>query len=82
MSCNIQHLIQQKSNTKYNGQFSMFRDSHAAMTWMVHLDPGRGQQLARALNEYARALHTQTFEARIHWVLEHSRIPGYEDVEG
>lgn len=43
----------------------MFRDSQAAMRWTVHVDPGTGQQLARALHNYARVLHSETIEARM-----------------
>jgi len=39
------------------------------------VDPGPGQQLARAINEYARALCAHTIEAPIRWVRGHSGIP-------
>jgi len=51
-------------------------DSLAAITRMAHLDPGRGQQLPRAINKYVRALRAHGIEAVIHSVPGHSGIPG------
>jgi len=45
---------------------AVFSDSQAAIRRTVHLDPGPGQQLARAINEHARALRAHGIEPAIH----------------
>jgi len=44
----------------------IFSDLQAAIRWTVHLDPGPGQQLERAINELARDLHAHGMEVMIH----------------
>ena len=60
---------------------AVFSDSQAAIRWMMHQDPGRGQQLARAINDNARALHSQGIDVVIHWVPGHSSIPGNKEAD-
>jgi len=55
---------------------AMCSDSQAAIRWTAHLDPWPGQHRARVNSEHARALHTHSIEATIHWVPGHSGIPG------
>jgi len=57
---------------------AVFSDSQAAIRRTVHLDPGPGLQLARAINEHTTALRAHGIEAAIHCVPGHSDIPGNE----
>jgi len=52
--------------------------SQAAMRHTAHLDPRPGRQLARALNEHARALCAQSNKATIDWVPQPPGISGNE----
>ena len=36
---------------------AFFSDLQAAIRWTAHLDPWPGKQLAREINQHARALH-------------------------
>jgi hypothetical protein len=55
---------------------ALISDSQAAIRRTMHLDPGTGQQLARAINTHAWALPTKGIKGAIHWVPGHLCIPG------
>ena len=54
-------------------------DLQAAIRLTVHLDPGPGQHLARAINKNARALHTHGIEIVIYWVPGHLGVTRNEE---
>jgi len=54
---------------------AVFSDSQAAIRRTAHLDGRPGQQLARAINEHAKALGAHGIEGAINWVTGHSMIP-------
>jgi len=60
---------------------AIFSVSQAAIRWMVHLDPGPGQQLGRSINEDAKALRDHCVAVEIYWVPEHSRIPKSKEAD-
>jgi ribonuclease HI len=60
---------------------AVFHDSQTAIRRIVHLDSRPGKQLARAINEYARAHHANGIEVLILWILGHSDIPGNEEAD-
>jgi len=60
---------------------AVFSDSQSPIRWAAHIVPGPGQQLPRAINEHARALHAQGIEVVVHCVLQHSGIPGNEEAD-
>jgi len=45
---------------------AVFSDLQAAIRRTAHLDPGPGQQLARAINKDCKALHTQSIDVVIY----------------
>jgi hypothetical protein len=57
-------------------------DLLAAMWWRAYLDLGPEQRLAKAINRYAKALHTHRIEAAIHWGLGYSGIPRNNQADG
>lgn len=56
-------------------------DLQASIRQAVHEDPSPAQQLARAINEQARALHVQGINLVINWVLGHPAIPGHYEAD-
>lgn len=56
-------------------------DFQAAIRLMAHLDPGPGQQLARAMNKHQRTFCAHTIEAAIHVVPQHLGIPGNKEAD-
>jgi ribonuclease HI len=60
---------------------AVFSDPQAAIRRTMHLDPGPGQQLGRAVNKHSRALNTNEINVMIHCVPGHSDIPGNEEAD-
>jgi len=60
---------------------AVFSDSQAAIRRTAHLDPVPRQQLARAINEHARALRVRGIKVMIHWVPGYSGICGNEEAD-
>jgi hypothetical protein len=60
---------------------AIFSHLQVAIRRTAHLDSGPGQQLARAINEHARALHCHRIEVGIHWDTGHSGMPGNEQAD-
>lgn len=56
-----------------------FSPSQAGIRQMAYLDPGQGQQVARGINNHARALCTEANKAIIYRYPEHLRIPVNEE---
>jgi hypothetical protein len=56
-------------------------DLPIAIRRLVHLDPGPGQQLPRAITEHVRALHADGIEATIAWTLGHLDIPWNDEAD-
>jgi ribonuclease HI len=57
------------------------RDSQTAMPGVTHLQPGKGQRLARPLPQGAQALVTNSIATEIQWVQGHSVITGNEEAD-
>jgi hypothetical protein len=60
---------------------AVFSNSQAAIRRTEHLEPGPGQPLTRWINRSARTLREDGIETEIHWVPEHTSIPGNEEAD-
>jgi len=60
---------------------ALFIHLPAVIRQAVHLDPGPGQQLPRAITERDRALHADGIKAGIAWILRHLDIPWNEEAD-
>jgi hypothetical protein len=58
-----------------------FSASQAAIKWRAHLYSGPGHQLARSINEHARALHSHGIKVQIHRIPGHSGIPANDQAD-
>jgi len=60
---------------------AVFSDSQAAICRVAHWKPGRGQRLARQINQLARSLLAHGIATEIRWVPGHSSIAGNAEAD-